>query len=328
MTAHMAVPAFEPQDIPATVSTNVLTGLLRDELGFNGLIVTDALEMQGIASLYSQGEIAVRAIEAGADMLLMPSDPEACIRALVGAVKSGRISRHRIDLSAARVMLAKQRAGLFRRRFVNLDAISDQIEDPKIDQLAQHVADRAITLVKNDQNLFPMATAQDSCLVVMTEGEFSTHGQTLVTELRRRAPQLKIYITNSSVPDDVLTALAIDASHCKQIYVAAFVTVTSNRGSVALEGNLNAFMKALVRGSAPVALIALGNPYLLRDFPEVAAYAATFSTSTTSETATAKAMLGEIPITGKLPVSIPGLAKVGDGLDVPAKGSSASNPAE
>lgn len=328
MTAHMAVPAFEPGDMPATVSRNVLTGLLRDELGFKGIIVTDALEMQGIAALYSQGEASVQAIEAGADVLLMPTDPEASIRALMTAVNSGRISRRRIDASAAKIMAAKQKAGLFRSRSVNLDAISEQIEDPKTDELAQRVADRAFTLVRDDKRLFPISAEGGTCLIVMQEGEFSQRGETLVSELRRALPALKVYITNSTTPDDVLTAIAADSSRSKQIYVAAFVTVAANRGSVALEGGLNSFMKKLARGTVPVALISLGNPYLLRDFPELGSYAATFSTSTTSESAAAKAILGEISITGKLPVSIPGLARIGQGLDVPARAKTASNRVE
>ena len=309
MTAHMAVPAFEQQQVPATVSESVLTGLLRNEIGFKGLIVTDAMDMQGLTSLYSQGEAAVRVIEAGGDVLLMPSDPEACIRALVAAVKSGRISRQRIDASAAKVMDAKQEVGLLRRRFVNLDAISDDLEDPSFEQMAQNVADRAFTLVKDDRKLFPMTGSIGSCLIVMDEGEFSMRGQTLTTELRRRVPELRSYITNPGMPDPVLAAIASDTSTCKQIYVAAFVTVAAYRGSVSLQGGLNSFMNKLVHGPAPVALISLGSPYLLRDFPEVSSYAATFSTSITSETAAAKAILGEIAITGKMPVSIPGLVR-------------------
>ena len=328
MTAHMAVPAFEPSGAPATVSRSVLTGLLRDELGFKGLIVTDALEMQGIAALYSQGDMAVRAVEAGADVLLMPSDPEACIRALIAAVKSGRISRQRIDASAGRIMAAKQRLGLFRSRLQSPDGISDNLGDPRMDQLAQDIADRAVTLVKDEKHLFPIPNEDGVCLVVMEEGQFSQRGETLTSALRRNLRDLKVYIADPAMPDDVLSAIAADSSHCKQIYAAAFVTVAANRGSVALEGGLNGFMKALEHGTVPVALIALGNPYLLRDFPDVGSYAATFSTTTTSETAAAKAILGEIPITGKMPVSIPGLAKIGDGLDVPAKSKMASNGSE
>ena len=328
MTAHLAVPAFEPDAVPATVSKNILTGLLRDELAFRGIIVTDALEMQGIASLYSQGEAAVRAIEAGADVVLMPTDPSACIQALIAAVKSGRISRRRIDASVARVLAAKQRVGLFRKRLIDLDQISDQLESRSTEELAEHVAERAITLLKDDKHLFPAPADGGSCVVVMSEGQFSRRGETLVAELRHRIPDLRTYVVDPSVPDEVLAAIANDTSRCKQIYVGAFVTVAANRGSVAIEGGLNSFLKALVRGPVPVALISLGNPYLLRDFPDVSAYAATFSTASTSEAAAAKAIVGEIPITGKMPVSIPGLAKAGDGLDVPAKVKTASNGAQ
>ncbi|MBV9304027.1 MAG: hypothetical protein JOY53_18100 [Acidobacteriaceae bacterium] len=324
MTAHMEVPAFDQQGVPATVSENVLTGLLRNEIGFRGLIVTDAMDMQGLASLYSQGEAAVRAIEAGADALLMPSDPEACIHALMAAVTSGRISRRRIDASAAKVMAAKQEVGLLRSRFVNLDFISDQTKDPGYEQIAQTIADRAVTLVKDDKRLFPLPDP-NACLIVMSEGEFSQRGQTLVTELRRGAPGIRSYIAHPEMPNPILEAIGRDASTCKEIYVAAFVTVAAYRGSVALQGGLNSLMNALVHGPVPVGLISLGNPYLLREFPDVSSYAATFSTTATSEIAAARAILGEIPITGKMPVSIPGFARIGDGLDVPAKAKVASN---
>jgi beta-N-acetylhexosaminidase len=328
MTAHMAVPAFDAANTPATISPIVLTGLLRQELGFNGIIVTDAMEMQGLASLYSQGEAAVRAIEAGADVLLMPTDPEACIRAITEAVIHKRITVQRINASAAKILAAKRSVGLFSSRLVNLDSISDDLEETKAGNLAQSVAERAVTLVKDDKHLFPMPAEDGSCLIVMGEREFSQRGETMVSELHRRVPGLTAYVVNPSVPDNVLSFIAVEASHCKQIYVAAFVTVAANRGSVALQGGLNTFLNTIVHSSVPVALIALGNPYLLRDFPDVSAYLATFSTATTSETAVAKAILGEIPIMGRLPVSIPGFAKIGYGLDVPAKASMASNRAE
>jgi beta-N-acetylhexosaminidase len=126
------------------------------------------------------------------------------------------------------------------------------------------------------------------------------------------------------MPDPELAAIAVAMQPCKQIYVGAFVTVEAYRGSVALEGGLSGFLNTLLKGSPPVALISLGSPYLLRNFPDAGTYAATFSTSTTSEIAAARAIFGEIPIRGKLPVSIPGLAKLGDGIQVAAKQGSAS----
>lgn len=328
MTAHMAVPAFDSADVPATISHNMLTGLLRDELGFQGIIVTDAMEMQGIASRFSQGEAAVRAIEAGADVLLMPTDPEACIRAIAEAVAHGRISRQRIDQSAAKILLAKQRAGLFRTRLVNLDAISDGLDEQRFGYLAQTVAEHALTLVKDDKHLFPVPSADGSCLAILEESEFSTRGETVVNEFHARMPGATTYILNPQMPQPLLTFIADDLLRCKQIYAVAFVTVAANRGNVSLAGGLNLFLNTLVKGSVPVALIALGNPYLVRDFPDVSSYLAAFSTSTTSESAVAKAIFGEIPISGKLPVSIPGVAALGAGLDVPAKANTASNRAK
>lgn len=325
MTAHLAVPAFEPEQIPATLSRNVLTGLLRDELGFKGLVVTDAMEMKAVTSLYPSGEAAVRAVEAGADVLLMPTDPEACIRSIEAAVRSGRISRSRINQSVTRILAAKRRTGLFRNRFVKLDSITDDLAAKRLAYLAQRVATRAFTLVKDDKHLFPLPAMDGACLITMTDDAFSTRGQVLATVLQRQTPALQAYQVNSTMPADLLKQIANDAAQCRETYVTAFVTVAANRGSVALLGGLNDFMKSLIEGPSPVALVSLGSPYLVRDFPQVSSYAATFSSTTTSELAAAKAILGDAAISGKLPVSIPGIAKIGDGLTVPEKRYTASN---
>lgn len=319
MTAHLSVPAFEPQPIPATVSKSILTNLLRDEIGFNGLIVTDAMDMQGLTSLFSPGEAAVRAVEAGADVLLMPPNPEAAIRGITAAVKSGRLSQKRITESAAKILAAKQKTGLFRSRLVNLDAIADQITDPKLEALAQRVADESFTLVKDEKHLFPISDPANACVVALTEDRFSSRGRALLTEVARRNANIKTFVANPAMPDTELAGIASALSVCKQVYVAAFITVAAYRGSVALEGGLTGFVNGLVKSSAPVALISLGSPYLLRSFPDVSAYAATFSTAQTSEIAAARAIFGEIPIQGKMPVSIPGLAKIGDGIQVSGK---------
>ena len=328
MTAHLAVPAIEQQQIPATLSRNVLTGLLQDELGFKGLVVTDALEMQAVTSLFSEGEAAVRAVAAGADVLLMPIDPEPCIRAIAAAVASGRLSRKRIDESAAKILAAKRRVGLYRSRAIDPDDIKDDLELRQADRLAQRVADEAITLVKDEKHLVPVPPVEVSCLVILNESPFSQRGEAMMRLMQKRIPTLRTYVTDASMPDSLLSAMAGDISHCTQINAAAFVTVAANRGGVGLQGGLSTFLRNLTSSPVPVALISLGNPYLLEDFPNVAAYVATFSTAVTSEIAAAKALLGDIPITGRLPVSIPPLAKVGDGMDVAGKTSAASNGAK
>jgi beta-N-acetylhexosaminidase len=327
MTAHLAVPSIEPQPIPATLSHNILTGLLKDELGYKGLVVTDALEMQAVASLFSPGEAAVRAVEAGADVLLMPLDPDASIKAIEAAIASGRLTRRRIDESAAKVLAAKQKLGLYRgMRYVKLDSIADDLQANELDQLAEHVAEKAITVTKDTKQMFLSGPGEGACLVLLNEYQFTSRGELLVRSIRQGLPTAKVYVTNSGMPDSVLAAVAADtAANCKRIYAAAFVTVSANRGSVAMEGGLNGFLSQMMHGPVPVALIALGNPYLLSTFPDVAAYAAAFSTAPSSEIAVARAILGQIPLTGRLPVSIPGIAKYGDGLDVPERPNTASN---
>lgn len=317
MTAHMAVPAFEPEQKPATVSKNILTGLLRVELAFSGIIVTDAMDMQGVSALYSHGDAAVRAIEAGADVLLMPADPQACITAIEAAVKSGRLTRRRIDESVARALAAKRQLGLYRSRSVDLDAIADRLDQPQFEESAQIVAEHAITAVKDDKHLFPIAHPDDACLAVLNGSRFLTNGQTLLNEVRRRAPKMRTVVVDATTSDPELGAIKTDFESCPQIYLAAFTTVTVDPADAAK--GLGGFVNALVQGKAPVALISFWNPYIYRTFPTVSAYATTFSTSITSEAAAARALFGEIPVQGKLPISIPGLAKIGDGLSIPAE---------
>ena len=318
MTAHIAVPALAPPDIPATLSPAILTGLLRKQLGFQGLVVTDALEMGGIAKGFSTGEASVRAIEAGADTLLMPSDPDAAVRAVVAAVQSGRLSRQRIQESVIKILSAKERLGLDRKSTVDLEAIGDVIDSPEAGEKAQEVADRAVTLVRNTNGLLPLAAPEHGCYVVMTENRYLTEGQVFTAQLRRRVTRPSLATLDPSMPreqmDDALSHLA----GCQSYVVAAFSAVAEFRGSVGLAGELPHAMETIAAAGKPVALVALGNPYLLRNFPNVAAYLATFSTVPPCENAALKALFGEIKISGRLPVTIPGLAPLGDGIQMAA----------
>ena len=219
MTAHLSVPSIEPQDIPATVSSNVLTGLLRKELKFNGIIVTDAMDMGGLTSKFSGGEAAVRSIEAGADMLLMPPNPEEAIKAVAKAVRSGRLSRKRIDESVAKILAAKLRVGLARERYVNLDLISDTIDDPTADERAQAVADHAVTLLRNQDNQIPLRSPDQSCAVILTESRYTQQGRQFVMEIRRRAQAMKIKILDptSSQAELMDTAQSLNFGCIEQV---------------------------------------------------------------------------------------------------------------
>jgi len=316
MTAHIAVPALSPPDLPATLSPAILTGLLRNDLGFKGIIATDALEMGGIAQGFSTGEACVRALEAGADTLLMPTDPEAAIRAVLAAEQSGRLTRPRVRDSVARILAAKEKVGLDRKRFVDVEAMGDVLDSEEANDKAQEVADRAVTLVRNNSNLVPLANPENTCFVVMPEGRYSTEGQVFAQQLRKRRAKASITVLDGSIPREQIDQALAGLSGCQNFAVAAFASVSASRGSVGLGGDLPHAMEVIEASGKPVAMVALGSPYLLRNFPNVTAYLATFSTVPPSETAAVKALLGEIPIRGHLPVSIPGFAKVGDGLQV------------
>lgn len=314
MTAHVALPAMEDAATPATLSPAVVTGLLRHDLGFNGIVVTDALEMGGIAKGFTVGDAAVRAVEAGVDVLLMPSDPLAAIEAVVAAVKSGRLTRQRIDASVHRILLAKARVGLDRGARVNLKAIPRLVNQPEANAVAQGIADRSITLVRNAGALVPLRDPARTLFLLLTENSKGEQGQAFAQELRTRVPNAVVRILDPALSPADLDAIVQQAQASDAVVAAAFVSVAAYSGNVALRG---AYPDLLHRITKPVVLAALGSPYLLRAFPDVAAYLTSYSTVPPSEIAMARALLGECAIGGKLPVSIPGLAAYGDGLALP-----------
>ncbi len=298
MTAHMAVPALEPEEIPATASARVLTGLLREELGFKGIVVTDSLEMVGFASQFNSGEGSVRALEAGADVLLMPPNPEQAIKAVVAAVEKGRLTRQRIDDSVMRILTAKVHTGVIKKKLVDLDEISDVLDDKEVNDRVQKMSDQAVTMIRNDSNLIPFARNTPACMIVINGSRLSLYGQRLAQEFRRRAPQGRSIIVDPSMPLAALNAEAADLGACSAIAVAFFSTGGS------LSADLPAFVDKLTQGSTPVAFIAMGSPYTGTAFPKLAAYLTTFSTTPPSELSAIKALFGEIQITGHSPVRI------------------------
>jgi beta-N-acetylhexosaminidase len=322
MTAHLNVPALEPDNLPATVSSKIITGVLRDELGFHGLVVTDAMEMQGLLAMFDSAEASVRAIEAGADVLLMPKRPEEAIRGVVAAVEKGRISRKRLDDSVNRVLAAKARLGLRAKKLVDLEAIADVVDSPEAAERAQEVADHAVTLVKDSKDSLPIRHPEGVCLIALSEGRRSQQGIRLIDEVKKRAPGVTATVLDPSMSKADLDQVSEKTSGCSEIVAAAFVTVAAYRGNVALAGGYPDFLNGLIAGKVPVMLVSLGNPYLVRSFPNVSAYLTTYSPTSTSEAALAKALFGEIAITGHLPVTIPNVANYGDGIQVPMASAS------
>lgn len=318
MSAHIAVPALAPADMPATLAPEIMTELLRGHLKFQGLAVTDALEMGGIAKGFSTGEAAVRALEAGADVLLMPPDPLAAHKAVVAAVRSGRVSAKRLDESVERILAAKVRVGLDRRRAVSLEAIEDEVNSPEANERAREVAERAVTLVRDRSGMVPLANPGSACFLVLAESRHATGGEAFADEVRRRVPQARVVALDPTATNSALDDAVRQAAECESVVVAAYASVAAYRGDTSLPGGYPRLLERLAALGKPTALVALGNPYLLRSFPDVDAYLATYSTVPVSEAAAVRALFGEIAITGRLPVSIPGAAELGAGLRVAA----------
>jgi beta-N-acetylhexosaminidase len=313
MTAHLWVPSIESREIPATISPAVMTELLQKELGFKGLIATDAMDMHGLSKQFPPGEAAVRALEAGVDVLLMPGNVDQAIKGVQAAVRSGRLKQKRIDESVEKLLRAKVQLALNKKKLVDLEGVNDELDLEEDNSLAQKVADGALTLVRNEGGVVPLKDPAQSCWYVLTESRGGKQGTRLAEELARRAPNAKRWAL-----DPLFTAAEVQEAvqageSCQSFVVAAFAGF---RGNGTLPGIYTGLMDAL-GSSRPVILVALGNPYLIRSFPKVPGYVATFSTVQPSEVAIVKALLGEIGIGGHLPVTIPGAAKYGAGIQLP-----------
>ena len=320
MTAHVAVPnVTDSPDMPATLSPKILTDLLRNKLNFTGLIVTDALEMGGITNTYWCGQAAIRAIQAGADVLLLPPDAAVAINEVERAVRRGDISEKRIDESVRKLLSAKTRMGLHQKRTVPLGKIREIVASPQSVQLAQEIADHSITLVKDDQRLLPMNPLNDRRLlsIVLTSDLESSPGALFQAELRKRFLSVRTAWGNAGTSDELLASIDKMISESDMIVCASFARPSSGQDTIAIPQNQQTIVKKLAASRKPLVWVAFGNPYILRLAPEAGTYLCTFSYSDVSQIAAAKALAGEIGITGKMPVSIPTYSKVGDGLRVP-----------
>lgn len=320
MTAHVAVPQVTGEPgIPATLSPQILTGLLRDSLHFKGLIVTDALEMGGITTRFWSGLAAVRAIQAGADMLLLPPDTNVAINEVERAVRRGDISEARINQSVEKVLAAKSRLRLHRSRTVPVDRIDDLVATPENQMLAQTIADRSITLVRDEKSLLPIDPRHPPNIysVVLASDLEPWPASVLQSEVRRHFVTARTAAADPRISDDLVSSIVKAASESDIVIFSTLVRVISGKGNVSLPAGQRGLIDKLLASGKPVIWIAFGNPYLLRLYPQIQTYLCTFSYSDVSQIAAAKALAGEIAITGKMPVSIPQHAKVGEGLQVP-----------
>jgi len=322
MTAHLSLPALTGDDGEATtLSPEVMTGLLREEMGFDGLIFTDAMDMYAIDRRYSRGEAAVRALEAGVDVLLMPPSPEAAREGIVSAVLEGRLSQQRLDASVLRVLRAKEALGLHEDREVPVEEVARRVGIPEHEAVAQEIADRSITLLKNENNLLPLlGTRSARVLSVTFRGPTDLMaGRVLNTRLRSKYPRMVMANVDRDTRPDVYDGLLGRARNSNLVVVSLFVTVVSYSGTVAIPEETVEFIRKLSEEGISHVVISFGNPYLLADFPDAQAYLLGWSGADVSQRAAARALFGEIEIQGRTPTRIPPFFEIGDGIHVPIR---------
>ncbi len=320
MTAHVSVPKItgEPQ-MPATLSSKILNDLLRNKLNFKGLVVTDALEMGGITSQYWCGLAAVRAIQAGSDILLLPVNPAVAINEVERAVRRGDISEGRINESVRKVLSIKHRLGLDQTRKVAVSSIAEVIASPHNTALAQDIADRSITVLKDQAHLLPIDPTGYPRIfsLVLTPDLESEPGSVFQAEMRRRFPLSRTAWGNARITDEILSTIDKAVSESDLIVCSTFVRLVTGRNSGGLPQSQRKILDRLLSSRKPLIWVSFGNPYIAQVSPQVGTYICTFSPSDVSQVAAAKALAGEIEITGRSPVSIPGFSKAGDGLAIP-----------
>lgn len=348
MVAHVTVPALDSNpNAVATVSPAIVTGLLRQQMHFPGLIITDALDMAGLTRLYSSdiGREAVDAFKAGNDMLLIPPDLDAADRAMIAALRSGEISSSRLDESVLKILKMKASLGLHKAKLVDIAALDREVGTPENIAEGQKIADDAVTLVRQNGTTLPLKKTgtnsnglpyqnnvevrNELVVIVFSDDVRLEAGRALERQITSRVPDANVIYTDPDLAGVMAPNILKAVQDADKVVVAVYAspsagktvkTSTGVRNTVSLPDQsadlLNQILKAAAQKSV---VVALGNPYLAKDFPEVQNYLCTFSAAPVSEVSAAKALFGEIEIHGHLPVTIPGIIQRGAGIVMPAQ---------
>lgn len=348
MVAHVTVPALDPQpDRVASTSPLIVTNLLKEQLGFKGIVVTDALDMAGLTRLYAGhiGRATVDSFKAGNDLLLIPADLDASYQAMLEAVRSGEISASRLDASVLKVLKAKASVGLNKGRLVNLESLSELVGQPANVALGQQVADDAVTLVRDSGKLLPlkrMGTVSAGLpyqrgeevrnhlvVVIFVDDVRMEAGRTIERQIRARAPNVNVVYVDSRIVDGMSVSVLKAVDEAQAVIAAVYVVPSAGRvvqgangltGSIGLpDANAALLQQILERGADKTVVFAMGNPYLGQSFPMIQNYVCTFSNVSIAEVSAVKALFGEIAIHGHLPVTIPDMAERGTGIERPAQ---------
>jgi len=344
MVAHVTVPALEPDpNRVATTSPAVVTDLLKKQLGFKGLVVTDALDMAGLTRLYGAniGRAAVEAFKAGNDLLLIPFDLDASYRSMLEAVRSGEISSVRLDESVLKILEAKASLGLHKAHLIDLNKVPMEIGKPSNLALGQQIADDAVTMVRDNGKLLPLkirGTAKTGLpyqsveevrnrvvVVIFSDDVRTESGRMLEREIRSRAPDANVLYVDPRIAAGMTDSVLAAVDQAEAVIAPVYLIPTAGKAikeqvgvknSVALADSTGTLLQEILEHAAgKTVVLAMGNPYLAQDFLAIQNYLCAYSNATVSELSVVKALFGEIAIRGHLPVSIPNVAQRGSGIE-------------
>jgi beta-glucosidase-like glycosyl hydrolase len=325
MSAHVQMPAIDPAEFaPATLSRAALTGLLRGELGFTGLIYTDSMGMEAVSRRMTPGEAAARAIAAGNDIVLHSPDDAAAVEGIRQAVASGQIAMAQLDASVRRILEAKARLGLHRQKLVSLDDIPLKVGTRANRAVAAEVSRRSMTLIKDDRSQVPLRLTADARVLYLSVLDYPTGwaiaapSRTFIPELKKRWPNVTaIELSDRSTASELELVRAM-ASRYDAIVAGVFVRTASASGRMDLAPPLTRLLQDLSRSTAtskqPFVAAFFGNPYVTTFLTDLPAMLVTYDYYDLAEASAVRALVGDAPITGRLPIALPGLAPVGAGL--------------
>lgn len=316
MTAHIVVSGVQGMEgPPATLDPVFMTTLIREEMGFEGLLLTDALDMGALAGRYDTGELAVLALEAGSDVLLMPADITEAIEAVVSAVEVGRLNPSKIKASARRVLETKARVGLHRTRIVDLDAVDDVVGNSYHLAFADTVAARSMTLLRDRTSVVPVDNTVTRKVLSVTYARTSNlvAGTAFDQTLASRVTSVSKVRVNPDTPTEVYDSISSHAQNFDLVMVSAYVPPRAGVGEVAVPEVFTDFVNK-VGQKHPLIFTSFGNPYLLVTLPKTPSYLIAWGDREVSQVAAIRALFGETDIDGRLPISIPPFHAIGDGL--------------
>ncbi len=318
MTAHISLPGIDSTMLPASHSPQITHEILRNQWGYNGLIVTDGLEMGALTKQAWAGESAIRAVEAGADILLLPIDVSHTIQALVSAVEAGRISEDRINESVNRIWKAKSGAGVFEKNsYQNFNDVERNVNLSKNRISAKRLAQESITLVKDDLNLLPLKPENIGKIVhiqISTDDDVKDMLNPFARDIRYTHREVDEYFVQESISDYRIDEFVNIASEADMTIISLLVRIRMDKGVATINSTHAELLERLNDKEIPFVAISFGSPYL-PDYSTIPTYVCTYGYGSVSLRAAADAIWGRIPVTGKLPVNLSPIFPRGSGIN-------------